>query len=62
MKSMKRRDFFKGAVYSSLAASIPAPNLLAQETNNHPHVIQVVPDGLSLSIPLQTALQEAYDV
>jgi hypothetical protein len=59
---MERRKFVKGAVYTSLLAVIPTSNVLSEIVNDHPEVILVVPDGNSISVSLQRALQEAYDV
>ena len=60
---MKRREFVKGTVYSSLFTALPFGRAIGFTTSvDHPQVISVIPDGSSLSIPLQTALQQAYDL
>ena len=59
---MDRRSFFKCAVYTSLFTTLPITNVFVQITNGNPQIITVVPNGTSLSIPLQSAFQTAYDM
>jgi hypothetical protein len=59
---MQRREFFKGAVYTSFLATFPLSKALAETSNDHPNIINVIPNGMSLSLPLQSAFQMAFDL